>query len=166
MHMFTSAALGMARRTWVRVAAAVAVALGAGLLVAGNAAPAQAAPPEVISRWNNHRVHTGSLLNLNNFTGFSGKYTITAKTHAHNTGNSTINYTCTLSAEGGADTDFTEVTLGPGAKESIVVHVVHDFTGTGMLAFGCTKPAGTATVNLNQIKLTAIKVNTLDNQPF
>ncbi|WP_157252911.1 hypothetical protein [Nonomuraea typhae] len=147
-------------------AAGIAVALAAAAVVAGNAAPAQAAPPEVISRWNNHLVHSNSLLAVGLFGGFSGNYTITAKMYAENTGSSTINYDCRLSAEGGADTDNTEVTLAPHSKQAIVVHVVHNFTGTGQIALGCIKGVGQPQVNLRQIKVTGIKVNSIVNQPF
>lgn len=145
---------------------ALAVVVAAGALLAGNAATAEAAPPDVISRWNNELVHANSLS-----PGFStflaaGPYTITAKLYAENTGSSAIAYSCTISAAGGADTDVTEVTLPPGGKQPIFLNVVHNFTATGQLTFACIKPVGAAQVRMKQVKITAIKVNTLDNQQF
>lgn len=148
------------------LATALATVLATGALLAGNATTAEAAPPEVISRWNDELIHSGAL--SPGFSTFlsSGAYTITAKLYAENTGSAAIAYSCTISAAGGADTDVTEVTLPPGGKQPIVLGVVHTFTSTGQLSFGCSKPSGTPQVRMKQIKITAIKVNTLDNQPF
>ncbi|GAA1686179.1 hypothetical protein GCM10009733_098560 [Nonomuraea maheshkhaliensis] len=152
------------RRRIVQAAAATAVAAGA--LLAGNATSAEAVPPEVISRWNNELIHSNSLSpGFNQFLA-TGPYTITAKLTAVNTGSAAIDYTCLISAAGGADTDRTEVTLPANGKVSIFLNVVHNYTSAGQLSFGCTKPGGTAQVRMRQVKITAVKVNSLDNQPF
>lgn len=145
---------------------ALAAVLATGALLAGNATTAEAAPPEVISRWNNELIHSNSL--SPGFSTFlsSGAYTITAKLYAENTGSAAIAYNCVISAAGGQDTDVTEVTLPPGGKQPIFLNVVHTFTSTGQLTFACVKPGGTSQVRMKQIKITAIKVNTLDNQQF
>ncbi|GGO64213.1 hypothetical protein GCM10012289_13110 [Nonomuraea cavernae] len=145
---------------------ALAVAVTAGALLAGNVTQAEAAPPEVISRWNNELVHSNSVSPGFSMFLSSGAYTISAKLSAANQGSSTINYSCILSAQGGADTDVAAVTLAPNATQSVVLNVVHNFTSTGQLTFACTKPVGTPAVRMQQVKITAIKVNTLDNQPF
>jgi hypothetical protein len=153
------------RRRSLRLTGLAAV-LATGALLAGNTTTAEAVPPEVTSRWNNELVHSGSV--SPGFSTFlsSGAYTITAKLFAENTGSAAIAYSCTISAAGGADTDLTEVTLPPGGKQPIFLNVVHNFTGTGQLTFACFKPAGTAQVRMKQIKITAVKVNALDNQQF
>ncbi|GAA3211842.1 hypothetical protein [Nonomuraea helvata] len=155
------------RRTGLRLSALAAVAtVAVGALLAGNATSAEAVPPEVISRWNNELIHSNSISPGFSMFLASGAYTITAKLTAQNTGSAAITYTCLISAAGGADTDFAEVTLPPNGKQGVFVNVVHTFAGTGQLTFACTKPAGTAQVRMQQVKITAIKVNTLDNQPF
>ncbi|MEV0235570.1 hypothetical protein [Nonomuraea sp. NPDC050786] len=155
------------RRTGLRLSALAAVAtMAAGALLAGNATSAEAVPPEVISRWNNELIHANSLSPGFSMFLASGAYTITAKLTAQNTGSAAIAYTCLISAAGGADTDVAEVTLPPNGKQGVFVNVVHNFTSTGQLTFACTKPAGTAQVRMQQVKITAVKVNTLDNQPF
>ncbi|MBB6346971.1 hypothetical protein FHU36_003516 [Nonomuraea muscovyensis] len=145
---------------------ALVVAVSAAALVAGNATRAEAAPPEVISRWNNELVHSNSISpGFSTFLG-AGAYTITAKLSAANQGASAIAYTCTISAAGGAATDQAPVTLAPHATQSLSLNVVHHFPSTGQLSFACTKPAGSPTVRMQHIKITAIKVNSVDNQPF
>ncbi|SEG64152.1 hypothetical protein SAMN05444920_103649 [Nonomuraea solani] len=134
--------------------------------LAGNVTSAEAVPPEVISRWNNQLIHSGSLSPGFNMFLASGAYTITAKLTAHNTGAAAIDYTCLISAAGGADTDNAEGTLPANGKQDVFLNVVHNFTSTGQLSFACTKPGGTAQVRMLQVKITAIKVNSLDNQPF
>ncbi|MFC4116818.1 hypothetical protein [Nonomuraea zeae] len=148
------------------LAAVATTAVAAGALLAGNATSAEAVPPEVISRWNNELIHSNSISpGFSMFLG-TGAYTISAKLTAQNTGSAAISYTCLISAAGGADTDVAEVTLPPNSKQGVFLNVVHNFTSTGQLSFACTKPAGTAQVRMQQVKITAIKVNSLDNQPF
>ncbi|MEV4177417.1 hypothetical protein [Nonomuraea sp. NPDC049709] len=155
------------RRLRLSALAAVATtAVAAGALLAGNATSAEAVPPEVISRWNNELVHSNALS-----PGFSqflsaGPYTITAKLTASNTGATAINYSCVISAAGGADTDVAEVTLQPHSKAGVFLNVVHNFTTSGQVSFACTKPGGTPQVRMLQVKITSIKVNSLVNQPF
>lgn len=152
-----------ARRRIVSLAAA---AVAAGALLAFSGGTAQAVAPEVISRWDNDVLHANSIGAAANLGFPAAPYTITAKLTAENLGSSTIqNYTCQLSAEAGADTDFSSVTLAPGAQQTMLVHVVHTFSGTGLLTFACTKPAGSPQVRIKQLKITGIKVNAIDNQP-
>ncbi|SDM60416.1 hypothetical protein [Nonomuraea jiangxiensis] len=145
---------------------ALAVVVAAGALLAGNAGPAAAVPPEVISRWDNEIVHSGSL--SPGFSGFlgAGSYTITAKLYAENTGFSAIGYLCTVGTGPNSDGDITEVTLAPQSRHSIFLNVVHHYPVTGPLTFACSKPVGTPQVVMRQVKITAVKVNTLDNQSF
>jgi hypothetical protein len=154
------------RRRGLRLSALVVAATAGALLAAGNVHPAEAVPPEVISRWDNEIVHSNSL--SPGFVGFlgAGAYTITAKLYAQNTGSSSINYLCTIGTGPNSDSDITEVTLAPNSKESIFLNVVHHYPSTGTLSFGCTKPVGAPQVVMRQVKITAVKVNTLDNQPF
>lgn len=146
--------------------AALAVVAATGALLAGNAGSAEAVPPEVISRWDNEIVHTNAL--SPGFSGLlgTGSYTITAKLYAQNTGSSSITYLCTIGTGPNSDSDTTEVTLAPQSRQSIFLNVVHHYPSTGTLSFGCTKPAGAPQVVMRQVKITAVKVNTLDNQPF
>jgi hypothetical protein len=145
--------------------AAVTVAV-AGALLAGNVHSAEAVPPEVISRWDNEIVHSNSI--SPGFSGLlgAGSYTITAKLYAENTGSSAISYACTIGTGPNSDSDLTEVTLAPNSRHSIFLNVVHHYAATGPLAFACTKPGGAPQVRMKQVKITAVKVNTLDNQPF
>jgi hypothetical protein len=153
------------RRRGLLLSAMAAVA-AAGALLVGNVSSAEAVPPDVISRWDNEIVHSNSL--SPGFAGFlgTGSYTITAKLYAENTGSSAINYLCTIGTGPNSDGDITEVTLAPNGKQSIFLNVVHSYSSTGPLSFACTKPAGTSQVVMRQVKITAVKVNTLDNQPF
>ncbi|MBB5775425.1 hypothetical protein [Nonomuraea jabiensis] len=152
------------RRRGLRLSALAVVAAGA--LLAGNANSAEAVPPEVISRWDNEIVHSNAL--SPGFSGLlgTGAYTITAKLYAENTGASAINYLCTIGTGPNSDGDITEVTLAPHSRHSIFLNVVHNYPSTGPLSFACTKPAGAPQVLMRQVKITAVKVNTLDNQPF
>lgn len=154
------------RRRGLRVSALLATVAAAGTLLAGNVTSAEAVPPEVISRWNDHLVHSNSIS-----PGFSrlmstGSYTVTAKLYAENTGSQPINYLCTIGTGPNSDSDITEVTLAPHSRHSIFLNVVHHYPSTGPLSFGCTKPTGSSQVLMKQVKITAVKVNTLDNQPF
>ncbi|MGN9838872.1 hypothetical protein ACTMTI_12190 [Nonomuraea sp. H19] len=155
------------RRRGLRLSALTAIAVAvAGTLLAGNVNSAEAVPPEVISRWNNELIHSNAISpGLSTSLG-TGAYTITAKLYAENTGSSAINYLCTIGTGPNSDSDVTEVTLAPHSRHSIFLNVVHNYPGTGPLSFGCTKPAGTAQVRMKQVKITAVKVNTLVNQPF
>lgn len=160
--------MGDMRRNRWRIATAVAAALAAGTLLAGNVGTAEAVPPEVVSRWDDDVLHTNSI-GASTVLGLpsAGPYTITAKLSAENLGATSIqNYACQLSAEQGADTDSTSVTLAPNSRQAMVVHVVHNFTGNRQFVFACTKPAGSPQVRITQLKITAIKVNALDNQPI
>jgi hypothetical protein len=153
------------RRRVLRLTA-LTVAAAAGVLLAGNVHSAEAVPPEVISRWDNEMIHSNSI--SPGFSGFlgAGSYTITAKLYAQNTGATSINYLCTIGTGSNSDSDVTEVTLAPNSKQSIFLNVVHHYPSTGTLSFGCTKPGGAPQVVMRQVKITAVKVNTLDNQPF
>ncbi|MEV0596091.1 hypothetical protein [Nonomuraea cavernae] len=145
---------------------APAMVVTVGALLAGNVTQARGGTTGVISRWNNEPVHSTSVSPGFSMFLSSGAYTITAKLSAASQGSSTISYSCILSAQGGADTDVAPVTPAPNATQSVVLNVVHNFTSTGQPTFACTKPDGTSTVRMQQAKITAIKVNTLDNQPF
>ncbi|MEV6032413.1 hypothetical protein AB0L65_14750 [Nonomuraea sp. NPDC052116] len=153
------------RRRGLRLSALAAV-VAAGALLAGNVNAAEAVPPDVISRWDNEIVHSNAL--SPGFSGFlgTGSYTITAKLYAENTGGSAIDYLCTIGTGPNSDGDITEVTLAPHSRHSIFLNVVHTYPGTGPLSFACSKPAGASQVLMKQVKITAVKVNTLDNQPF
>ncbi|MFI7131976.1 hypothetical protein ACIBQ1_40305 [Nonomuraea sp. NPDC050153] len=153
------------RRRGLRLSALAAVVAG-GALLAGNVSSAEAVPPEVISRWDNEIVHSNSI--SPGFSGLlgTGAYTITAKLYAENTGASAISYLCTIGTGPNSDGDITEVTLAPHSRHSIFLNVVHNYPSTGPLSFGCTKPTGAPQVLMKQVKITAVKVNTLDNQPF
>ncbi|MGI5271226.1 hypothetical protein ACQEUU_18870 [Nonomuraea sp. CA-218870] len=150
----------------LRIASTLVVAAAAGALLAGNAVTAEAAAPEVISRWNNELIHVNSISPSFNQAIFSGPYTVTTKLTAENTGSTAILYTCLVSAEGGADTDHAFVTLPPNSQQTVALNVVHNFTGNGVFTFACTKPAGTPTVRMKQIKITGLKVNSVHNAPF
>ena len=94
----------------------------------------------------------------------AGNYVIVGKAQVIDLQNMSVTVDCQLTA--GADFDYSRAVLtGQGDEAPVVFTVVHTFAHPGPVQLQCD-PASGAQVNVYEIKITAIHVDSLTNTPI
>jgi hypothetical protein len=99
----------------------------------------------------------------------AGKYAIFAKLWVANQIGSSPNFVhCKLSA--GIDFDRSQVMLGEqaegGSEATFGLHVIHEFTADSRITFGCSDNVLGSASQWGDLKITAMRVSSLENGPL